>query len=53
MTISVIEFFKENITELPNLTINIVLINSLNELIDETYKIILDIAEDVIDDYKD
>ena len=49
----IIEFFKENITELPNLTINIVLINSLNELIDETYKIILDIAEDVIDDYKD
>lgn len=47
----IIEFFKEKITELPNLTINIVLINSLNELIDETYEIILDIAEDVINDF--
>lgn len=49
----IIEFFKQEITELPNLTINIVLINSLNELIDETYEIILDIAEDVINDFKE
>ena len=49
----IIEFFKENITKLPNLTINIVLINSLNELIDETYEIILDIAEDVINDFQE
>lgn len=48
----IIDFFKEKSTELPNLTINIVLINSLNDLIDETYEIILDIAEDVINDFK-
>lgn len=50
---SIIEFFKEKSSELPNLTINIVLINFLNELIDETYDIILDIAEDVINDFKE
>ena len=50
---SIIEFFKEKSIELPNLTINIVLINSLNELIDETYEIILDIAEDVVNDFKE
>ena len=44
-------FFKEQSTKLPNLIINIVLIDSLNELIDETYEIILDIAEDVINDF--
>lgn len=49
----IIDFFKEKSTELPNLTINIVLINSLNELIDETYDIILDIAEDVVNDFKE
>jgi len=49
----IIEFFKENITELPNLIINIVLINSLNELIGETYEIILDIAEDIINDFEE
>ena len=49
----IIDFFKENSTELPNLTVNIVLINSLNDLIDETYEIILDIAEDVINDFKE
>lgn len=49
----IIEFFKEKSTELPNLTINIVLINSLNELIDETYEIILEIAEDVVNDFKE
>ena len=49
----IIEFFKEKSTELPNLTINIVLIDSLNELIDETYEIILDIAEDIINDFKE
>lgn len=49
----IINFFKENITQLPNLTINIVLINSLNELIDETYKTILDIAEEVINDFEE
>ena len=48
----IINFFKEKNTELPNLTINIVLINSLNELIDETYEIILEIAEDMINDFK-
>ena len=47
----IINFFKEDSTELPNLTIDIVLINSLNDLIDETYEIILDIAEDVINDF--
>lgn len=47
----IIDFFKESPTELPNLTIDIVLINSLNDLIDETYEIILDIAEDVINDF--
>lgn len=49
----IIEFFKEKSTKLPNLTINIVLINSLNKLIDETYDIILDIAEDVMDDFEE
>lgn len=49
----IISFFKETPTELPNLTIDIVLINSLNHLIDETYEIILDIAEDVINDFKE
>lgn len=49
----IIDFFKENITPLPNLTINIVLINSLNELINETYEIILDIAEDIINDFEE
>lgn len=49
----IIDFFKEKSTELPNLTLNIVLINSLNELIDETYEIILDTAEDVINDFKE
>lgn len=49
----IIEFFKENSTQLPNLTINIVLINSLNDLIDETYDIILDIAEEVINDFEE
>lgn len=49
----IIDFFKKETTELPNLTINIVLINSLNELIDETYEIILEIAEDVVNDFKD
>ena len=49
----IIDFFKEKSTELPNLTINIVLINSLNELIDETYDIILDIAEDVVNDFEE
>lgn len=49
----IIDFFKENITSLPNLTINIVLINSLNNLIDETYELIPDIAEDVINDFKE
>lgn len=49
----IIDFFKENSTELPNLTINIVLINSLNDLIDETYELILDIAEDVINDFEE
>ena len=49
----IIDFFKESPTELPNLSIDIVLINSLNDLIDETYKIILDIAEDVINDYEE
>lgn len=48
----IIELFKENITELPNLTINIVLINSLNELIDETYDTILNIAEELINDFE-
>ena len=47
----IIDFFKETPTELPNLTIDIVLINSLDALIDETYEIILDIAEDVINDF--
>ena len=47
----IIDFFKKSPTELPNLTIDIVLINSLNDLIDETYEIILDIAEDVINDF--
>lgn len=47
----IIDFFKETPTELPNLTIDIVLINSLDDLIDETYEIILDIAEDVINDF--
>lgn len=49
----IIDFFKEKNTALPNLTINIVLINSLNELIDETYEIILNIAEEVINDFKE
>ena len=49
----IIEFFKEKSTKLPNLTINIVLINSLNELIDETYEIILEIAEDVVNDFEE
>ena len=49
----IIDFFKEKSTKLPNLTINIVLINSLNELIDETYEIILDIAEDVVNDFEE
>ena len=49
----IIEFFKEDVTELPNLTINIVLINSLNDLIDETYEIIPKIAEDIINDFEE
>ena len=49
----IIDFFKEESTELPNLTIDIVLINSLNELIDETYECILNIAEDLINDFKE
>lgn len=49
----IIDFFKEKSTELPNLTINIVLIDSLNALIEETYEIILHIAEDVINDYEE
>lgn len=48
----IIEFFKEDITQLPNLTINIVLINSLNNIIDETYEIIPKIAEDIINDFE-
>lgn len=52
-TEQIIDFFKKESTELPNLTIDIVLINSLNDLIDETYKIIVDIAEEVINDFKE
>ena len=49
----IIDFFKEKSTVLPNLTINIVLIDSLDDLIDETYEMILNIAEDVINDFEE